>query len=389
MSKLIKFTLVLFLYANTLQAQSVHIKQGEILGFEKYGIKHFLGIPFAQAPIGNKRWQAPEWISNYQQPVDASEYGDICVQPNAKPEDNMSEDCLNLNIWTPSTKAKLPVMVWLHGGGFRTGSNRVLGTTFAAKGSVVVALNYRLGPLGFFAHPELNDKAANPGALDMVAGLQWVKQNIQYFGGDPENITLFGVSAGGMAVNLMVTNSKAKGLFHKAIAQSGYATWPLPRTPSVKQLPNTENAHVSAIKLIAKIDSNLTKDKQSIEVLQKLSALELVNAVDGFVLPIVDGHSVEEEPGVRFVKGLQNPVALMTGGNSFEGSVMPYSGMTESDYHVMLGKEHKNIKALYKEYDGLPQNLVNQLMWGDNRYLLSAQVTAKAMKKINQPSWLY
>ncbi|MFT4654095.1 MAG: para-nitrobenzyl esterase [Patiriisocius sp.] len=381
--KILSLIIPLFLCSLNSFAQSVEVKAGQINGFEKYGIKHFLGVPYAKPPLGNLRWQAPKKIIKYNTPINASVYGDKCMQATATPDDAMSENCLNLNIWTPTTaNKKLPVMVWLHGGGFKNGSNRVLGTTFAAKGVVVIALNYRLGPLGFFAHKELNEHPANPGLLDMVAGIQWAKDNIKQFGGDPDNITIFGVSAGGMAVNLMVTSELTKGLFHKAIAQSGYATWPLPRTNAVVALNGSPNAEQMSNTLI----STITDKKQTKQLLYELDAKILVEAVEGFILPIVDGRSLIEEPGIRYLQGQQNAVDLITGGNSFEGSVMPYSGMSEQDYKDIVGLDYEAIKALYT----LPTDDLNtQQMWGDNRYLLSAKVTAGAMDKVSKSSWLY
>ncbi|MFT6779781.1 MAG: para-nitrobenzyl esterase [Paraglaciecola sp.] len=381
--KILSLSIPLFLCSINSFAQSVIVEAGQINGVEKYGIKHFLGVPYAKPPLGDLRWQAPKKIIKYNTPINASVYGDQCMQPNAKPENEMSEDCLNLNIWTPTTaNKKLPVMVWLHGGGFKNGSNRVLGTTFAAKGVVVVALNYRLGPLGFFAHKALSEHPANPGLLDMVAGIQWVKDNIKQFGGDPDNITIFGVSAGGMAVNLMITSELTKGLFHKAIAQSGYATWPLPRTKAVVALNGSPNAEQMSNTLI----STIINKKQTKHSLYELNAKMLVDAVEGFVLPIVDGQSLIEEPGIRYLQGQQNAVDLITGGNSFEGSVMPYSGMSEQDYKDIVGLNYNAIKALYTLST---PNLNTQQMWGDNRYLLSAKVTAGAMDKVSKSSWLY
>lgn len=386
MNKKLILVLLIFIASANAVAKKVTTDVGEVIGFEKYGIQHFLGVPYAQAPIGELRWQPPVPVTKFVKPVDASSYGDICVQPGAKPDMNMSEDCLNLNIWTAKTKAKLPVMVWFHGGGFKTGSNRVLGTTFAAKGAVVVALNYRLGPLGFFAHPELKLSSANPGVLDMVAGLKWVKENISHFGGDANNITIFGVSAGGMAVNLMATNKAANGLFNKAIAQSGYATWPLPRTARKSINIHSESAEKIAIDLITKVSPGTNYNKTQ---LLDLPAAKLVNAVEGFVLPIVDGESVEEEPGIVFLKGEQNAISLVTGGNSFEGSVKPYSGVSDKAYRNLLSDDYQNIRKQYDVYTGVSESLIHQLMWGENRYLLSAYVTANAMAHQSKDAWLY
>ncbi len=185
-----------------------------------------------------------------------------------------------------------------------------------------------------------------------------------------------------MAVNLMVTSELSKGLFHKAIAQSGYATWPLPRTKAVVALNGSPHAEQMAHTLI----STITDNKQTKPLLYALDAKMLVEAVEGFILPIVDGRSLIEEPGIRYLQGQQNAVDLITGGNSFEGSVMPYSGMSEQDYKDIVGLDYEAIKALYTLST---DELNTQQMWGDNRYLLSAKVTAAAMDKVSKSSWLY
>lgn len=191
-----------------------------------------------------------------------------------------------------------------------------------------------------------------------------------------------GVSAGGMAVNLMVTSELTTGLFHKAIAQSGYATWLLPHTKAVVALNGSPHAEQMARTLI----STITDNKQTKPLLYALDAKMLVDAVEGFILLIVDGRSLIEEPGIRYLQGQQNAVDLITGGNSFEGSVMPYFGMSEQDYKDIVELDYEAIKALYT----LPTNNLNaQQMWGDNRYLLSAKVTAANMDKVSKSSWLY
>ena len=219
---------------------------GPVEGFAPEGgadVAAFLGIPFAQAPEGHMRWRPPVAVEPWTDALHANDYRSICPQGRAQlPQ---GEDCLYLNVWTPIDRTgdePLPVMVWIHGGGFRAGNGRLgeapatgRGAGLARRGVMVVSIQYRLAALGFFAHPALAAEAATSGepegshgVLDMIAALEWVQRNAAAFGGDPDRVTIFGVSAGGMAVNTLMSTPASAGLFHRAIAQSGYGTWRLP-----------------------------------------------------------------------------------------------------------------------------------------------------------------
>ena len=209
-------------------AQQVTIDSGALTGATSDGVAAFEGIPYAAPPVGEGRWAAPAPVQRWSAPRDATRFGADCVQ-NAVPGDvshgaPMAEDCLFLNVWTPkpAAGAKLPVMVWIHGGGFVAGSGALAptdGTQLAKRDVVVVTFNYRLGRFGFFAHPAL--QGSNWGLMDQIAALQWVKRNIAAFGGDPANVTLFGESAGGESVARLMASPVATGLFAKAITASG------------------------------------------------------------------------------------------------------------------------------------------------------------------------
>jgi para-nitrobenzyl esterase len=225
------------------------IAQGALSGTSEGTISEFKGIPFAAPPVGALRWRAPQPASGWQGTRDASAFGPICPQPNLPgrlvlPQ---SEDCLSLNVWTPNSApgAKLPVMVWIYGGSFVSGGSAFPiydGVELAQHGVVVVTLNYRLGWLGFFNHPAL--AAANPGEsgnfglLDQIAALQWVQKNIAAFGGDPANVTIFGESAGGMSVNDLTVSPAARGLFAKAISESGLGLWTIGTAAKARQDAN-------------------------------------------------------------------------------------------------------------------------------------------------------
>ena len=199
------------------------------------GVRQYLGIPYAAPPVGPNRWRAPQPTPKWDGVKAATEFGLPCIQPKVFGDidfgERISEDCLYVNVWTNATSAgaKLPVMVWIHGGGFVAGAGsepRQDGSRLAAKGVVVVSMNYRLGLMGFFAHPELTKEApykaaGNYGILDQIASLQWVQKNIAAFGGDPGNVTIFGESAGSFAVSMLMASPLSKGLFHKAIGESG------------------------------------------------------------------------------------------------------------------------------------------------------------------------
>ena len=200
------------------------------------GVVSWKGVPFAAPPVGDLRWRAPRPAPAWDGVRQASAYANDCMQqpfpsdaaPLGTPP---AEDCLYLNVWAPEkpAAAKLPVMVWIHGGGFVNGGSSPAvydGSHFARRGVVFVSFNYRLGRFGFFAHPALTQEAAggplgNYGYLDQIAALRWVQKNVAAFGGDPGNVTLFGESAGGGSVNTLMISPLAKGLFHKAIVQSG------------------------------------------------------------------------------------------------------------------------------------------------------------------------
>jgi len=215
----------------------VEVEQGVLAGRVAEGVRSFRGIPYAAPPVGELRWRAPQRPAPWTGERDAGQVGAICIQPPANGDPGvgplpMSEDCLTLNVWTPEDRGAepLPVMVWIHGGGLNNGSGTAAlydGTNLAKRGVVVVTINYRLGRLGFFDHPALaaerapGGPAANYGLMDVIAVLRWVQDNAAGFGGDPANVTIFGESAGGTIVTRLMISPEARGLFHRAVVQSG------------------------------------------------------------------------------------------------------------------------------------------------------------------------
>jgi para-nitrobenzyl esterase len=220
-------------FISVVQAQPVpapaKTQGGLVQGATENGLTVYRGIPFATPPVGDLRWRSPQPIASWTGVRDATKFGPDPYQNGGK--GNVSEDCLYLNVWTPGKSAgeRVPVLVWIYGGGFAAGGTAGSGTTgehLARKGVVLVSINYRVGSLGFLAHPKLTAESphhvsGNYGLQDMIAGLQWVQKNIAAFGGDPNRVTIFGESAGAIAVSMLCASPVAHGLFHGAISESG------------------------------------------------------------------------------------------------------------------------------------------------------------------------
>ncbi|TWB04501.1 carboxylesterase/lipase family protein [Bradyrhizobium stylosanthis] len=290
------------------------------------GVLAFKGIPYAAPPVGPLRWRAPQAPMPWHDVRDASAFGAACLSslandPRPGPR---SEDCLMLNVWTAATASdeKRPVMAWIHGGGFQFGSTAnpaTDGRPLAAKGVVVVSFNYRLGILGFLAHPDLDTDApsGNYGLQDQLAALRWIRANIAAFGGDPDNVTLFGESAGAMAVGILMASPLAHGLFHKAIGQSG-AFWDGRHGP----LQSFDEARARGLAFARR------QDNASIAALRDMPAEQLIAAapwsfardhVTEAFSPSIDRHVIPDAPARRFLRGEQMQIPLLAGWNGAEG----------------------------------------------------------------------
>ncbi len=383
----------------------VQTDAGPVRGFAPEGgddIAAFLGIPFAQAPEGDLRWRPPQAVEPWTEPLQANEYRPICAQSRAQlPQ---SEDCLYLNVWTSAQRSDtdaMPVMVWIHGGGFRAGNGRLgeapatgRGAGLARRGVMVVSLQYRLGALGFFAHPALAAEAVasgepegSHGVLDMIAALDWVRRNAAAFGGDPDRVTIFGVSAGGMAVNTLMSTPASAGLFHGAIAQSGYGTWRLPHLSEARWgLPSARD---QGAVLIA--DAFDLGDEPSAADLRALPVEKLIDLGTGFWVPIT-GAVLPDEPGIVFARGEQHDVPYITGGNSFEGTIFRTFQVAADDYFATFGEREGQVRALYgadRETDADAEGVAAATLFGDQRYVVSARYLAEQMKNVSSPARAY
>ncbi len=290
-------------------------------------VRAFRGIPYAAPPVGDLRWQPPQPVAPWAGVRKANAFGPRCAQPRVFDDmifrDEPSEDCLYLNVWAPVAAAKTPqpVMLWIYGGGFVAGSAsepRQDGERLAAKGVVVVSLNYRLGLFGFFAHPALSKESprgasGNYGLLDQVAALGWVKDNIAAFGGDPNNVTIFGESAGSFAVSALMASPLAKGLFHRAIGESGAFFSVGSQTLAPPTLAETEKLGEQFAASLGATTLQALRAKSTDELLKASSgpqAFRFRPNIDGTMLP-KDAHSI-------FAAGQQNDVPLLAGWNADE-----------------------------------------------------------------------
>lgn len=302
-------------------------------------ITAFKGIPFAAPPVGKNRWKAPQPCENWSGIRNAYSFGPISVQDtpglgtdiysrewHVDPDIEMNEDCLYLNVWTgaDSDKDKLPVLVWIFGGGFQWGYTAEMefnGENIAKRGVVVVSINYRLAALGFLAHPEITkenpDAPANFGLLDQLAGLEWVKKNISAFGGNPDNITLAGQSAGGASVLSHITSNKSKDLIHKAVIMSGMIRSPYEPDTFIIPQPLSYGEELGS-QFFASLGVS------SLEEARQIDALTLRDSYQRFVRnhprfsPVLDGYLIEEEPFTRLLKGKHNHIPLIAGNTGDE-----------------------------------------------------------------------
>lgn len=322
----------------------VRTASGMISGFGS-SIRSFLGIPYATAPVGELRWRPPQPVPSWQGVREATSFGPDCFQPPYYPElrgKGQSEDCLSLNVWSPtkSNRQPLPVMVWIHGGGFTNGAGShpsYDGTSLAEQGVVVVTLNYRLGLFGFMAHPDLTRESAdrtsgNYGLMDQIEALRWVKRNIAAFGGDADRVTVFGQSAGAMSIEALMTSPLAKGLFQQAILQSVGAMRPISRLDQAEAVGLKVGKSLIDLRAMAP-EILLQKQKQLLSSERDVAMLRPLGIV-------VDGHVIPEPDYVAFARGDFMGIPLIVGSNFNEGAAFTKSLVmkTTSDYKGYLSR---------------------------------------------------
>ena len=338
-------SLVIGLNAGDLPAQAdpIQVSGGLVSGVAAGGVQTYKGIPYAKPPVGDLRWRAPQSVAPWNGILVADHFSPICVQPDPlgghsfftrlffNPIEPRSEDCLYLNVWTTATAGdKRPVMVWIPGGGFVGGSAAgeiYDGAEFAKKGVVLVSINYRVWKFGFLASPDLSKESdhhvsGNYGLLDQIAALQWVKQNIAAFGGDPGNVTIFGQSAGSSSTTFLMASPLAKGLFQRAIGESGGAfAAPVAGSPLGRTLQTLPEAEASGTKLMAALKvTSLAEMRQKTP--WEILAIPSSNRFESSV-PINDGYVMPGTTDQIFAEHRQNDVPLLLGSTADEGSNFP------------------------------------------------------------------
>jgi para-nitrobenzyl esterase len=368
----------------------VKTEAGMLQGVEGQGVTIYRGIPYAAPPVGDLRWRAPRPAAHWQGVRTADKFGDSCMQ-NAPPLGGpltVSEDCLYLNVWTPNAKAgaRLPVMVWIHGGGFNIGSSawpQTEGSGLARHGVVLVSLNYRMGKFGFFAHPALTKEAGggalgNYGIMDMTAALRWVKANISAFGGDPGNVTIFGESAGGMAVDFLMESPAAQGLFHKAIVESGGGR---------SALLDLKAAEAEGAKA-AQAWGVTAEDAAALRALPAKAVLGNASMASGGSSPFIDGKVIPEPPLVAFQAGRMAHVPYMIGTNGYEAGLFP--GMGDQLASSPAAKANwAKVEAAFDGYGGHDPKLVKDELATDMFMTEPARALARAASSHGLETYVY
>jgi len=379
------------------------IQNGQLQGVALTdGMLVFRGIPYASPPLGAMRWRPPQPADPWAGVRDATKFSAVCMQPRAAISTvyadavpKMDEDCLYLNVWKPAGAAKAPVMVWIHGGAFATGNvtgPAYDGAALAKRGVVVVTLNYRLGIFGFLAHPQLTAESiqhssGNYGLLDQIEALRWVQANIAAFGGDPDNVTIFGESAGGLSVVDLMTSPVAHGLFQKAIAESAYAV-------SVPELSHARFGQPSAEAIGAQLAEGL--HAPDIASLRGIPAdiLENESAAWFAPLPVVDGWVLPHQVVETLDAGRQAPVPLLVGFNAGEvrslRGLLPHIPGSSADYEAQVRQRYRDLADAYLAL--YPANTVEDSVLAaarDGLYGWTAQRLATKQTAIGQPAFLY
>ena len=378
------------------------ITSGPITGTLTDGVRAYRGLPYARPPLGSRRWREPLPADHWVEPRAMTAYGPSCPQQDS-PLDrdaetrNQSEDCLYLNVWTPArdTTDRLPVLFWIYGGGLVQGSGSKPfydGDSLARRGAVVVTINYRLGAFGFFTHPDLG-AAGNWGLLDQIAALQWVRDNIARFGGDPDKVTIFGESAGALSVHVLMATPLARGLFHRAIAQSGAAP---------ARALTLDQSHALWQEKAASVG---VKDwPRALPELRRLSAADLTKlsgtaglfpGKSGTQMLCLDGALLTRNPAATFAAGAQAPVPLLVGSNADEGTLFTRQGAprTVIGYRFlarrMFGDLAPEVLRLYPARTNADVKDAFAAALGDAAFTANARRSARWHAAAGHPTWRY
>ncbi|MET0271515.1 MAG: carboxylesterase family protein [Phenylobacterium sp.] len=388
--------------ASAAQAASgpvVDAPAGAVEGRLDRGVRAFKGLPYALPPVGPLRWAPPKPAARWSGVRDASQFGPPCVQPKstvasiyASDIGTPSEDCLSLNIWSPKDARAAPVLVWIHGGSLRTGSSRESmydGAKLAARGVVVVSINYRLGVLGYLAHPQLSAESplgvsGNYGLLDQIEALRWIRANIAAFGGDPANVTIAGESAGGLSVMYLMAAPDARGLFAKAVAESAYMI----STPALRDRVHGETpAEAAGATFAARVRA------PDLAALRAMDA-ETLSQAPFAPLGVVDGKVLPHQIVEAFDRGEQAPVPLLAGFNSGEirslRMLAPPVPASKAAYEQMIRERYGDLADAYLRL--YPSSDMAEAILASSRDALYGWTAERLVRKqtsLGQPAYLY
>lgn len=367
---------------------------------EQIAVQVFKGIPYASPPVGPLRWRSPQPLKPWTGIREALAFGPDCPQQqpaNGTRAPGMSEDCLYLNIWAPArqSKGRLPVMVWIHGGSFISGSGADLscdGAALAREGVVLVTINYRLGLFGFLAHPGLSAESGggvsgNYGLLDQISALRWIQANIAEFGGDPDRVTVFGVSAGSASIALLLTSPLASGLFQQAILQSPGSGRPLATLSDAESAGAILGANITALRNMP-AESLLAQLPRVVPGMRSLTAARMLR-------PIIDNWVITRDERDAFESGRFHAVPTIVGGNADEGSVLTahWPPMTQAEFEALLATNfpecHREALALYPvEQDADVRRRVAEV-FSDSQFNYGVRMIARSLVKRQAPTWRY
>lgn len=376
----------------------VRTQQGLVLGCDG-PVRVFRGIPYAAPPLGERRWRAPAAPAQRAAPLECLEFGDDFPQAanGLFQASARSEDCLYLNIWTPAgaRPGELPVMVWLHGGGFVSGSGsdvRCDGAAFAARGAVVVTLNYRSGIFGFFAHPKLaleseRASAGNYGLLDQIAALHWVRENIAEFGGSPDRVSVFGVSAGSASIALLLVSPLARGLFQRAMLHSPGTCRPLGTQADAEALGRTLGDDLQALRSLNAADI-FARTALLVPKMRGLTTPRLLR-------PIRDGWVIPDDELPLFDRGEFSAMPVLIGTNADEGSKLTATWTVDTlgAYRELLagsfGSSADTAAQLYPASGDTEVRSRVAELFADTQFNYGAWRVARAMADAGQPTYRY
>lgn len=404
---------VLALLAGAAQADTarVTVASGALQGVVEGEVVAFKGVPFAAPPVGDLRWRPPQPAASWSGVRSAAAYGNDCMQKpfpsDAAPLGTTpAEDCLVLNVWRPAkaSTAKAPVMVWIYGGGFVNGGSSpavYAGNEFARNGVVFVSFNYRLGRFGFFGHPALTKESpdgplGNYGFMDQIAALEWVQRNIEAFGGDPGNVTIFGESAGGFSVHTLATSPAAQGLFHKAIVQSGGGRASLsPGRRVTGGAPGGPPSGEAVGLAFAKRIGIEGEDAAALAALRKAPAETILSGLDMMTMfdptysgPMIDGKIAVGEPGAIYKAGGGAKIPMILGANSMDIGFS--QARTIDEVFAPFGEANRaKAQGAYDPANSGNLRMVGMTVASDQMMVEPARYVAKTFAAQGRPAYAY